>query len=147
MGWCDAEERIALPVRDWDGELLGAVLRSENGAQPKAKSHTEEDAVACFRNYNSDSLIVVEDIYSALRCSDYMNAAAILGTHLNDERVSQLRAIKPNVVYLALDADAFDKTIKYVKQFRSVLRMVPVKIDKDLKNFNPEELEAFFKEI
>ena len=147
MGWCDTEERIALPVRDWDGELLGAVLRSENGAQPKAKSHTEEDAVACFRNYSNDSLIVVEDIYSALRCSDYMNAAAILGTHLNDERVSQLRAIKPDVVYLALDADAFDKTIKYVKQFRSILRMVPVKIDKDLKNFNPEELEAFFKEI
>lgn len=147
MGWCDAEERIALPVRDWDGELLGAVLRSENGAQPKAKNHTEEDAVACYRNYGSDKLIIVEDIYSALRCSDYMNAAAILGTHINDVRVLAMREIKPSVTYLALDADAFDRTIKYVKQFRGILRMIPVKLERDLKNLSPEELDVFFREM
>ena len=147
MAWCAPEERIALPVKDWDGELLGVALRSENGQRPKVKLHAEDDAVACYRNYSSDRLIIVEDIYSALRCSDYMNAAAILGTHINDVRVLTMREIKPSVTYLALDADAFDRTIKYVKQFRNTLRMIPVKLDKDLKNLNPSELEEFFNEF
>ena len=147
MAWCAPEERIALPVKDWDGELLGAALRSENGQQPKVKLHAEDDAVACYRNYGSDKLIIVEDIYSALRCSDYMNAAAILGTHINDVRVLTMREIKPSVTYLALDADAFDRTIKYVKQFRGILRMIPVKLERDLKNLSPEELDVFFREM
>lgn len=147
MAWCAPEERIALPVKDWDGELLGVALRSENGQQPKVKLHAEDDAVACYRNYGSDKLIIVEDIYSALRCSDYMNAAAILGTHINDVRVLTMREIKPSVVYLALDADAFDKAIGYVKKFRNTLRMIPVKLERDLKNLSPEELDLFFREM
>lgn len=147
LGWAEEEKRVVLPVKDWDGELIGSVLRSENGAQPKAKLHAEDNAVSCFRNYESDKLIVVEDFYSALRASQYMNAAAILGTHLNDERISVLKEIRCNTVYLALDADAFASTIKFVKKFRSDLRMIPVKLEKDLKNMSPQELEEFFNEL
>ena len=76
-----------------------------------------------------------------------MNAAAILGTHINDVRVLTMREIKPSVTYLALDADAFDRTIKFVKQFRGILRMIPVKLERDLKNLSPEELDVFFREM
>lgn len=147
FGWDSDAERVALPVPNVEGDLLGCVLRSEKGEQPKALSYTEEDAVAIFRNHSSDSLIIVEDIYSAIRASEYMNAAAILGTHLNQERVDTLRYLKCRHNYLALDADAFDKTIKYVKRFRNILQMVPVKLERDLKNHTSDELKEFFNDL
>ena len=136
-----------MPVFDWDGDMVGSVLRSESGASPKALSYTEDNAVGFFRNRESDALIVVEDLYSAMRASDYINAAAILGTHLNDERISVIKHSQASVVYLALDADAFDKVIGYVKKFRNDVRMIPVKLTKDLKNMSPTELEEFFNEL
>lgn len=143
LGWAEELERVVLPVRDWQGELLGSVLRSESGVQPKAKSHTEEDAVACYVNYSSSDCIIVEDCYSALRASEYMNAVALLGTNLNDSRVRNIKQQGFKNVYLALDADVYDKVIRYVQQYRSLLRMIPVKLECDLKNHSVEELKEF----
>jgi hypothetical protein len=144
LGWDEHYSRVVLPVVSWSGEIIGSVLRSESGGSPKALSYTEDNAVGFFRNRESESLIVVEDLYSALRASDYINAAAILGTHLNDERISFIRSTGCAVVYLALDADAYDKVIGYVKKYRNDVRMIPVKLPKDLKNMSPSELEDFF---
>lgn len=146
LGWAAREERVVLPVKDWQGELLGAVLRSESGALPKAKSHTEEDAVACYVNYSSSDCIIVEDCYSALRASEYMNAVALLGTNLNDSRVRNIKQQQFRSVYLALDADVYDKVIRYAQQYRSLLRMIPVKLEQDLKNMNVEELKEFMND-
>lgn len=146
LGWNEREQRVALPVFSADSEVLGCVMRSENGATPKALNYREENAVAIFRNYSSDSLIIVEDIYSALRASEYMNSAAILGTYLNQERVDTLRYMRCKKVYLALDADAYDKTIKYVREFRNQLTMIPMKIERDLKNMTEEELKETLDE-
>lgn len=123
------------------------MLRSESGAMPKAKSHTEEDAVACYVNYSSSDCIIVEDIYSALRASEYMNAVALLGTNLNESRVYNIKQQGFKNVYLALDADVFDAVIRYVQQWRSVLRMKPVKLERDIKNLSPEELQEFMNAI
>lgn len=142
--WDADAQRVALPVLNSEGELTGCVLRSESGEQPKALSYNEDNAVAVFRNYSSPDLIIVEDIYSALRASQYINAAALLGTHLNYERMAALKSLKCKRNYLALDADAFDKTIKYVREFRNDLTMIPVKLEKDLKNHPPDELNEFF---
>ena len=147
LGWNEHYSRVVIPVFDWDGEIIGSVLRSEIGASPKALSYTEDNAVGFFHNRNSDKLIVVEDLSSAIRASEHMNAAAILGTHLNDERVAVLRNTKAKAVYLALDADAFDKVIGYVKKFRNDVCMIPVKLTKDLKNLNEEELRQFFESL
>lgn len=147
LGWDEDTNRVALPVFNAESEVLGCVLRSENGATPKALSYTEENAIALFRNPSSTSLIIVEDIYSALRASEYMNAAAILGTYLNPERVDTLAYLRCKKNYLALDADAYDKTIKYVQQYRNSLPMVPVKIDKDIKNHSEDELKGLMNEL
>lgn len=144
LGWNDHYSRVVIPVMSWSAEMIGSVLRSETGAQPKALSYTEDNAVGFFRNRHTDKLIIVEDMYSAMRAQLHMNSACILGTHLNTERIEFIRASQPGVVYLALDADAYDKTISYVKKFRNDLRMIPVKLPKDLKNMSPSELEDFF---
>lgn len=147
LGWNDYYERIVIPVHDYSGEMIGSVLRSEQGAEPKALSYTEDNAVGIFRNNESESIIVVEDMFSAMRAQPYINSAAILGTHLNDERVWFIKRLDPAVVYLALDADAWDKTIKFTKQFRNDLKIMPVKLTKDLKNMSPSELEEFFRAL
>lgn len=147
LGWDEDSNRVALPVFNAESEVLGCVLRSESGDTPKALSYTEENAVALFRNHSSDELIIVEDIYSALRASEYVNAVAILGTYLNQERVDTLKYLRCKKNYLALDADAYDKTIKYVQQYRNFFPMIPVKIDKDIKNHTEEELRGLIYEI
>lgn len=147
LGWNDHYSRVVIPVMSWSAEMIGSVLRSETGVQPKALSYTEDNAVGFFRNRHTNKLIIVEDMYSAMRAQLHMNSACILGTHLNTERIEFIRASQPGVVYLALDADAYDKTISYVKKFRNDLRMIPVKLDRDLKNMNPTELEEFFNAL
>lgn len=146
LGWDEDTKRVALPVFNAESEVLGCVLRSEQGDMPKALSYTEESAVALFRNPSSTNLIIVEDIYSALRASEYMNAVAILGTYLNPERVDTLAYLRCKKNYLALDADAYDKTIKYVREYRTQLPMIPVKIEKDLKNMDHDELKETLSE-
>lgn len=148
LGWDEAEQKIVQPVQDRLGNILGSVLRVPPGdtRKPKAKSHTEEGAIAWHVNPTTHGLIIVEDIFSAIRAADFMSSVALLSTHLNDDRVDQIRQANVSKVYLALDADAYAKTIKYVQQFRSRLPMVPVKIVKDLKNHTPEELKEFFNE-
>lgn len=149
LGWNEETQRVVIPVRDWDGELLGSVLRVTPSYQvqkgeAKAKSHTEDDAVATFRNYDSEDVIIVEDCYSALRASKYMNACAILGTYLHEPRIEAIKVVKPKRAFLALDNDAFANVIKYVKRFRNDLPMIPVKLGKDLKDLTPQELKEFF---
>lgn len=66
---------------------------------------------------------------------------ALLSTHLNHERIAQIKQTGLSPVYVALDFDAWKHTIGYVKYFRSLLRMIPLRITKDFKNMTPTELE------
>jgi hypothetical protein len=149
LGWDETEKKVVQPVRDYHGNILGSVLRVLPGdnRKPKAKSHTEEGAIAWHVNPTTPGLIIVEDIFSAIRAADYISSVALLGTHLNDERIDQIRQAGLGPVYLALDADVYPQIIRYVQQFRSRLPMVPLKLTKDLKNMEPKELELFMKEI
>lgn len=142
LGWNDDVMRVVIPVYDIDGSVAGCVLRAEDGRQPKALNYTEPGAIGVFFNTSSDRCVIVEDLYSALRASKYVNGVAILGTHLNEERIEAIRQLRCKEYMLALDADAFSKTIKYVTQFRSQLPMRPLRIDKDIKNMTPAELEG-----
>lgn len=141
LGWDADVSRVVIPVFDVDGSVGGCVLRAEDGRQPKALNYTEPGIVGAFFNESSDRCIIVEDLYSALRAKRYMNAVALLGTHLNEEKIEAISQLKCKEYILALDADAFNKTIKYVTQFRSQLPMRPLRIGKDIKNMTPPELE------
>jgi DNA primase (bacterial type) len=149
LGWDEDEYKVVQPVKDVYGNVLGCVLRAMRGDTrlPKAKSHTEEGAIAWHVNPTTRGLIIVEDIYSAIRAADYCSSVALLGTHLNEERVEQIKQSGLYPVYLALDADVYPQVIRYAQRFRSQLPMIPIKLTKDLKNHTPAELEEFFNEI
>lgn len=147
LGWDSTKQRVVLPVMDWEGNVVGSVLRSEHGGVPKALSNTDPDAMACFTNSSSSDCIIVEDIYSAMRASTFINACALNGTNLNYSRVQNIANQKFNNCYLALDKDAFNKTIYYVKEYRSVTTMIPIYLSKDIKNMQTDEIELFFSNI
>ena len=141
LGWDEESSRLVQPVFSPDGKVLGCQLRALDGRQPKAISHTEQGAISWYIKRGTPGLIIVEDIFSAIRVSEHISSVALLSTHLNYERIAQIKQTGLNPVWLALDPDAWRKTIGYVKDFRSLLRMIPLRITKDFKNMTPQELQ------
>lgn len=144
LGWDEHSSRLIQPVLDQYGNNLGCALRALDGRQPKSLTHTEQGAIAWHVNPTTPGLIIVEDIFSAIRASDYLSSVALLSTHLNDERIEAIRQSGLSPVYLALDGDVYPQVIRYCQRFRNQIRMIPVKLSKDLKNHTPQELEEFF---
>lgn len=143
IGWDQDSGRLVLPVENARSERLGAVLRSLDGKQPKTLNHTEKDAIAWYINTATPDIIIVEDQLSAIRASDYLTSVALLGTHLNEDRVSEIRRVAGNGrVYLALDADAWASAVKYAIHYRNQLKLDLVKLNKDIKNQTDEELSS-----
>jgi hypothetical protein len=133
-----------VPTSDFLGNRTGVVLRALDKRQPKTKTHAEKDSLSWFVNHSATipGVIIVEDQFSAIRASHYLTSVALLGTHLNDERVQEIRACKLRPVYLALDADAWSTAVRYAVKYRSELRPQLVKLEKDIKDMNPEELQC-----
>lgn len=103
--------------------------------------------MAWFTNVRSSGIIIVEDQLSAIRASDYLTSVALLGTHLNDERVQELRAAKTRPIYLALDNDAIGTAVKHVVKYKSLLPMQLVRLSKDIKDMTHEEADRLFAGI
>jgi hypothetical protein len=147
LGWDYKERKVVLPTLTLAGDNTGCVLRVMDDRQPKAKTHTEDGVMSWYASRASKAIIIVEDIFSAIRAADYMTSVALLSTHLNDERITSIKAAKLSPVYLALDKDAYAKSIKYTTEFRSRLRLQPLSLDKDLKDHTKEELDEFFNRL
>lgn len=144
LGWDAASDRLAMPVRDVQGQELGVVLRSLSGAQPKVISHTEKGVMAWYTNRATTGVIIVEDQLSAIRASDYLTSVSLLGTNLSEERVEEIKRTADGPVFLALDNDAIASAVKYVVKYRSILPMQLVRLDKDIKDMTHEELAALY---
>lgn len=144
LGWNEQDNRLVQPIFTFSGENTGCALRALDGREPKSKNHTEQEAMAWYTNRESDSLIIVEDIFSAIRASGYMNSVALLSTHLNDSRVEAIREAGFSEAFIALDRDAFSKSVQYATQFRSRLRLIPVQLSRDIKDMTHEEADDLF---
>lgn len=147
LGWDEHEDRLVQPVFTYDGEVVGCCLRALDGREPKSKNHTEQEAMAWYTHRGSPQLIIVEDIFSAIRASDYMNSVALLSTHLNDERVEAVREAGFTEAFIALDRDAYSKSVHYAAKYRSRLRLVPVQLSKDIKDLTHEEADDLFADL
>ena len=144
FGWSATDSRLTMPVRSYEGEELGVMLRALDGRKPKVVSHTEKGAMAWYTNHTTPGIIIVEDQLSAVRASRYLSSVALLGTNLSEERVAEIRRTRNSPVYLALDNDAIVSAVRYVIKYRSTLPMQLVRLDKDIKDMTHEEADALF---
>lgn len=155
LGWSEdysrnGAGRVYIPVRDRLRQEVGCVLRTPKGQSQEngTKSLTltkYDDALAWYPRDGSNLIILVEDCYSGIRLwQEGISAIALLGTHLNDERVQEIKAgSRGTPVAIALDEDAYLKSIKFVLRYRNELRMRLIRLKKDIKDLSETEMQDF----
>lgn len=133
--------RVVLPVANPAGEVYGYVARkTDDQTGPKTLSMFASNEGAWYPCNASKDLIVVEDQLSAIRASEYINAVALLGTNITDQTLRNIKMGNYREVFLALDPDAFPKSIRLARTHRATVRMTVVHLPKDIKNMRELEL-------
>jgi len=128
-------ERLVYAIYDTDGNLVDGAGRTMIGARPKWYRYGNYRGG--FRIGTSDTAFVVEDIPSAISISDWCTGYALLGTSLRDEHIRDL--VKFKRVVVALDKDATDKALTFMRMLNSLVPSDILMLDKDLKSIGDEE--------
>ena len=131
------ENRIVFPVR-YDSKLVDATGRARNiGIRRLPKWKRYGSASYAYTVGNGPIAVVVEDAISAAVIggtdSEY-TGIALLGTALLSTHVEQLQAYTK--ILVALDPDAYPKTLGYTRELRGTLpdsKILAVKLGDDLK--------------
>ena len=128
-------KRLVYAIRDNDGKLVDGAGRTLIGARPKWYRYGNYRGG--FRIGTSDTVFVVEDIPSAISISDWVTGYALLGTSLRDEHIAELTKFKKVIV--ALDKDATDKALTYMRALNTLVPTGILMLDKDLKSLGDNE--------
>lgn len=86
---------------------------------------------------------LVEDVWSAIKVKQELGEQVIslMGTHISQELAMWLRMNYSGPIYLALDKDATQKAIDYVRKYSHILpNLRPVFLSKDLKYLNVDQM-------
>jgi len=85
-------------------------------------------------------IVLVEDCISACRLHGLgYTAVSLLGTNLNTEQAKEIDKQASSQVYLALDRDAFVKSLKLRDKHKHILDMSPICLDEDIKNIASDD--------
>lgn len=126
-GYSPVDDRFVLGVYGPSGyNRRGVLSYSLSGAKPKSLTYNEKPDEP-FLHYAGDSanqpkgLVIVEDWFSAEKVATtrLSRGVCLNGTYLNQEMVSELvEAAEGNPTWVALDRDAYTKTLLYLSRFR-----------------------------
>lgn len=111
------------PIIGFGGVELGFQLRWYDGRRPKVKTYLypgagDAETMDWHVVPGADTAVIVEDIPSAaaVRNAGYM-AVALLGTNFNAARAAELKTAGIRRLFFLLDRDAFDKSLRYVREW------------------------------
>lgn len=128
-------KRLVYAIRDNDGKLVDGAGRTLINARPKWYRYGNYRGG--FKIGTSDTAFVVEDIPSAISISDWATGYALLGTSLRDEHIQDL--VKFKKVIIALDKDATDKALTFMRMLNSLVPTGILMLQKDLKSIGDNE--------
>lgn len=144
--YSDIDDRFILEVRSSDQYTRGYVAYSLSGATPKSLTYNEAPNYPFMHVTGRGGLVVVvEDWFSAEKVASAGAAgatgAAIMGTNLTEDMVDELVSLDSPVV-LALDKDAWTKSIKYQQKYKERFKhgLTVWRLDKDLKYVSVERI-------
>lgn len=140
--YASESNRYAYPIFAPLGRRRGYVLRSYDGAEPKAMTRMEcdEPHMSWYREQNTSSVCVVEDIPSAVRASRYVDSVALCGTGCGPDYAREIAAHYTNVVW-ALDADAFQQALGHHRRWRILFEhSMVLLLEQDFKDTQEDEL-------
>lgn len=84
------------------------------------------------RRFVDHSLIIVEDLYSAMKANAFIHSVALLSSHLSPEQAALIASMDYERVLLALDQDATAKAAALARRYRGVLpnlQVLPLRAD------------------
>lgn len=143
-GYSIEDDRFVLPVFGPVGyNKRGVIAYSMSGATPKSLTYNEKPAEP-FIHWTGPGLVkhivIVEDWFSAEKVASTgeAQAVALQGTHLDQAMVTEIATVATALrapVWLALDRDAYAKTVGYIAKYREQfpLGMYAWLLDQDLK--------------
>ena len=163
-----ADNDIVIPIYSDTGTHQGNVVRLDKITNTKAKTYHKNgsDGMGWFRGkpeYNLDSTLVdsahlyneygkhcvvlVEDMYSAIKANYFMDSVCLLGTSFNSEQAAKVSSMGYKRVLLALDYDASAKAVSTAIRLKVILPTLRVVLlHKDLKDIAFNELGTFLSE-
>lgn len=153
------DKRLAFPILSRNGVTKGYFFKTERGLYcgmrdigsiPRkwVQYNEKEKAQGSWYRWRrhkqkeTDTLIVVEDIISALRLTRYADSVALMGTNLLRPVIDDIKKQRYRRVFLALDSDATNKAFSLRKRFSLELPNLNVLVlPKDIKDMNQEEVD------
>lgn len=142
--------RVVIPIQSRDLARRGYVLRAINSTEQRKAINVldgSDSGLCWFTHPGSSAVLLVEDAYSAIRASRYINSCALLGTNLSSDGIEELLSSGLSKFYLGLDKDAFNKTIDTVYRYKSRIDLKGVPLSKDIKDMTEEELLILIEEL
>lgn len=84
-----------------------------------------------------------------MRLAPHVHAAALLGTHLSQEKVDEIKAAgKYGHIILSLDQDAVLEAVKLQLKWANQLAGMCIQgIQKDIKDMSDEEFQGYLKRL
>ena len=137
-----AMHRAVFPIQGKRGNIIDAAGRTLRGDVPKWYRYSGD---ADFYRYGTgDTAVVVEDCISAAFIGKNIKDAtgvAILGTSMNMAHINHLK--KYERVVVALDPDAWSKTLQFVKMIKGhSIKATAFKLSDDIKYGNDSDVES-----
>lgn len=152
IGWLPEERRIVFPLFNWGGYKWGTLTKTvDPGVKPKTILYQEVDGPVIHFPMGCDEnqiLILVEDVISAIKISEYNPCAAILGTHISEDMVMYLKGLPFKEIRIMFDSDATSKALGYVKKYKGILNLSVLEVSKpysDPKDIPRSQLEEMFR--
>jgi hypothetical protein len=122
--WVPFQKRILFHVFDKDGRSYGCktkALPNANKEYPKWITYFERETSKLHYprgNVGTKIVVLVEDIISAMRVSQVVDAISILGTHLSMEQIREVKSMYDKAI-VALDPDALKTAEKLVDKYKN----------------------------
>lgn len=141
------ERRLVLPF--WcDGKMLGYQARALDDQHPKYLGKlffNNMGKIFYARNQKTDTIVVVEDILSAIRIAKFTHAVAIVGTSLDSAgfQLDKIRSFGPRNFIIWLDGDdaGMRAAVKLKKQLLFYGKVNVIYTRSDPKNLSDRELK------
>jgi hypothetical protein len=158
IGWSAVYNRVVIPIyktgilptknvanlAGWIGRDVFYDYDKSTGAKYIIRKINMDDRIYFTINKDSDKLVIVEDVLSAIRVSreKQVNTLALLNTHIPPELMQELRRYH---LHVWLDSNVYAKSIRFVRQCIALGgRASVIRTDLDPKDVDQKELELTF---
>lgn len=135
---------ILLPLYASNGYTFGHTTKYFDGGMKAIHYLTTDTSKISFAQPMKDSttIILVEDVLSAIRCQRFAQSAALLGTNLTVEMVRDITKLGYKDIIVALDPDAPSKAEKMRQEFGLFFNTFRIKyLTDDPKNLTHNQLK------